>query len=214
MKKRILICILSSMILGSCFAIPAFAAEPATPPEQGMMEDLQETSPLSTIEEAHIISRTTRQLVPTEPNMIQHEEVTTVYEDGLEMVTTLKTYSDDAIPFASWKTVKGTATAQAKSGGKPVALITVNGEFRYDSTNKLVERTNYTKNIQIQDSKYKVDRFDYQLDTGTQLNGKTWASVRANFKVSAYLTNYAGYAELKCNSDGVITPKDYYYQET
>ena len=145
--------------------------------------------------------------------MVQHEEITTLYEDNFELITTVKAYSDPTISStASWKNINGVATTQAKSGGKPVALITVNGSFRYDSANKLVERTDYSKNIQIQDSKYTVSRFDYSLDTGTYLGGKTWAYVRANFKVDAYLTNRAGYVELRCDSDGKITTADHHFQ--
>ena len=210
-KNRVIICILSAMILGSCLVTPVFAAESTTSSERELTGDFLENYPETfDITNETIISQVTKQLPLTDHNMIQHEEITNVYEDGLEVVTTLKSYVTDSPSSSSWTSITGVAQCKVKRSNKPVVLVTVNGTFRYDSANKVVERTNYSKNAQIQDSNYSLREFNYGLDTGRDLNGKMWAYVRANFKVVSYAGNYKGYAEVKCNSDGLITTANPY----
>ena len=208
-KNRVLVCILSAMVSASCLATPALAAESATPSEAKLTENVFEITPeMPSMEEAVVVSQTTKQLSLTEPNMVQHEEVTTVYEDGSQTVVTLTAHSipDSPSATASWKNIQGTASGKVYGSNKTLlATITVNGEFRYDSANQLVERTKYSKTEKLNDSQAKIRRCTFSIDTGRESNGTTWAYVRANYRIDKNFMNFPGYVELKCDSNGKIT---------
>lgn len=210
MKKRnkVFASILCAMILASSLATPAFAAEresedisdvsiiPANPGEQ-------ETEG----EELEVISETTRQLPLTEPNMVEHKEITTKYEGDVETVTVLKGYGEPVMARA-WVTMTEdyTATTQVKENGQAIAMVKMEGRFRFDRAAKKVERLPYRSSMEIyNNNKYKKDYLENSIDTGTYWGGTTWAYARANFRIVAGATNWSGYAELRCDSNGKVT---------
>ena len=98
--------------------------------------------------------------------MVQHEEVTTVYEDGSQTVVTLTAHSipDSPSATASWeKNIQELPQEKFMVQIKLyLLLITVNGEFRYDSANQLVERTKYSKTEKLNDSQAKNKKMYFQ----------------------------------------------------
>ena len=93
-KSKILACILSGMVLTSCLATPALAANPAK----------QETK--QEIQNATIVKEVKKDLPSNDPNVIQKDQIITTYSDGTEIIDTINRYR---IPYPNALCLKKSA---------------------------------------------------------------------------------------------------------
>ena len=199
-KSKILACILSAMVLTSCLATPALAANPAK----------QETK--QEIQNATIVKEVKKDLSSNDPNVIQKDQIITTYSDGTEIIDTLTVTESPTQTRSASKRVRAEHSKDVKRGSSGVvARFFLNAEFEYNVQAQTVIRTGYSKKYTLQPG-YTLGHYDLEVDTGA--GGawwKPWTNVTG--KYFFYLTagqglfSNGGTLELKCDSDGHIERK-------